>query len=271
MEEKTRNGGVNATKKIFCKTCKKLFAFKSEGSVELSSSDTRSSCNHCKHPILEIICRVCNVWVKSPHHFTTEQKYENIERHLDSDKHFQKEQVFQSYILYARLKGFDMESEINVDNLKFFLTAMKGKTLGGKVAAKNSLSVILNILDLSSSQYNDLQAHVDNMDKTAIPNFLCFSCNFLVFGSIDELKTHIETKEHEIRCRHLGNLVEERMNLSCSKCDALFNIADVDEHGGHTINEEFINSVVIKPGNFGEQILLLNRKRKHKEEEDDAT
>ena len=103
MEEKTRNGGVNATKKLFCKTCKKLFAFKSEGSVELSSSDSRSSCNHCKHPRLEIICRVCNVWVKSPHHFTTEQKYEKIERHLDSDKHFQKEQVFQSYILYATL------------------------------------------------------------------------------------------------------------------------------------------------------------------------
>ena len=85
MEEKTRNGGVNATKKIFPKTCKTLFAFKSEGSVEVPSSDTRSSCNHCKHPILEIICRV-----RSPHH----SKYENIERHLDSDKHFQKEQVF---------------------------------------------------------------------------------------------------------------------------------------------------------------------------------
>ena len=84
------------------------------------------------------------------------------------------------------------------------------------------------------------------------------------------MKTHIETKEHEIRCRHLGNLAQERMNLSCSKCDALFNIDDVDEHAGHAINEEYINSVVNKPGIFGEQIAFLNRKRKHQEEEDGA-
>jgi hypothetical protein len=109
------------------------------------------------------------------------------------------------------------------------------------------------------------------MDKTKIPNFLCFSCNFLAFGSIDELKTHIETKEHELRSRPLGNLGQEKMNLSCSKCDALFNIADVDEHAGHVINEEYINSVLNKPGNFGEQMAFLNRKRKHQKEETKQT
>ena len=66
----------------------------------------------------------------------------------------------------------------------------------------------------------------------------------------------------------LGILVQKRMNISCSKCDALFNINDVDEHAGHAINEEYINSVLNKPGNFGEQMALLNRKRKHQEEKD---
>jgi hypothetical protein len=58
------------------------------------------------------------------------------------------------------------------------------------------------------------------------------------------------------------------MNLSCSKCDALFNIDDVDEHTGHAINDVYINSVVNKADTFGEQITFLNRKRKHQEEQD---
>ena len=96
-----------------------------------------------------------------------------------------------------------------------------------------------------------------------IPNFLCFSCNFLTFGGIEELKIHLETKEHEISSCHLENLVQERRNLSCSKCDALFNIASLDDHAGHKIDEEYIKSVVNKSGNFGEQWAFLSRKRKH--------
>ena len=60
------------------------------------------------------------------------------------------------------------------------------------------------------------------------------------------------------------------MNLSCSKCDAFFNITNVDEHVGHVIDEEYIKSVVNKSGNFGEQWAFLNRKRKYPGEEGGA-
>ena len=100
-----------------------------------------------------------------------------------------------------------MECDIDMDNLKFFLTAMKVKTLGGKLAAKNCLSVILNIL--TSCQYNNLQEHVDTTANLGNPNYLCASCNFLAFGDIGKLRKHIETE-------HAVSSGPDRNSLSCS-------------------------------------------------------
>ena len=182
----------------------------------------------------------------SPHNFTIEQKLENIEKHLDSEKHSQKEQVLESYTVYARLRGFDMESEIHLPNLRFFLTALRAKTLGGKGAAKNCLSVIVNILDLTTSQYNDLQADVDPPVGVFLktPNYLCFSCNFHTFGGIPELKKHIEAEQHATNGDHFTNVVEKRTNLYCSKCDVFFNINNIDDHAGHELSAENIDSIL---------------------------
>ena len=126
-----------------------------------------------------------------------------------------------------------MECDIDMDNLKFFLTAMKVKTLGGKVAAKNCLSVILNILNLSSSQYNELQEHVDTTTNLGNPNYLCFFCNFLAFGDIGKLREHIETE-------HVVSSGPDRTSLSCSQCDVFFSDDNIDEHAGHVLNQDYM-------------------------------
>ena len=50
--------------------------------------------------------------------------------------------LLEPYISYPILRGVKMESDIHLPNLIFFMTAMRPKTLGGMVAAKNCLSVI---------------------------------------------------------------------------------------------------------------------------------
>jgi len=233
-KERTRCNGAYRSKQLFCKSCKELFAFKSNGSVQLTSEDSRSKCESCKNPNLGVICRVCNVKIRSLDHFPFPQKYQFIQKHLDSDNHIQKEQVLELYSTYAKLRGFDMEDVVNVDNLRFFITAMKAKTLGGRLAAKNSLSVLLNILDLSTEKFIDLKGHIENIGKVGNPNFFCFSCNFLVFGDIEELKEHTDTKDHAAASSH--GIDQEGKNLSCSQCDVFFNEDCFDYHSGHGLN-----------------------------------
>ena len=245
-------------KNIFCKTCKQLFAYKSDGCVQFTSFESRSMCNQCVNPGLEIVCQVCNILVRSPPHFTLQQKREYIERHLDSDKHSQKEQVLESYRMYSKIKGFHMEKEIHLENLRFFLTAIKAKTLGGKVASKNSLAVIVNILDLSTSQYNDLHADLHSLVTARNPNYLCYSCNFHTQGGIEELRKHTQSEQHITS----GSL--ERKNLSCSKCDVFFNMNTIDEHIGHELSDENIDSILKK-----QIVTNVDRKRKYPEDEDD--
>ena len=105
------------------------------------------SCTNCRNPNLEVVCRVCNLNIKSPSNYTLEQKLGHIEKHLYSDKHSQKEEVFDLYSQYARLRGFDMATDINMDNLRFFLIAMKSKDQECKMDKKNILSLIVNILN----------------------------------------------------------------------------------------------------------------------------
>ena len=92
---------------------------------------------------------------------------------------------------------------------------MRAKTLGGKAVAKNCFSVIVNILDLTASQYNDLQADVDPPVGVFLKtlSYLCFSCNFHTFGGIKELKEHIEAEQHTTNGDHLKNMIPERRNL----------------------------------------------------------
>ena len=123
-------------------------------------------------------------------------------------------------------------------NLRFFLTAMRAKTLGGKAAAKNCLSVIVTILDLTACQYNDLQADVDPHVGVFLKtqNYLCFSCNFHTFGGIEELKEHLEAEQHTTNGDHMTNIIPERRNLYCSKCDIFFNITSIATHAGHELS-----------------------------------
>ena len=84
-------------RKLFCKDCKNLFAVKVNGKLQIMRTETNSNCEHCLNPHLDIVCRVCNLNIKSPEHYNIQQKHEHIIKHLDSDKHYQKEQAFDLY------------------------------------------------------------------------------------------------------------------------------------------------------------------------------
>ena len=154
-------------RKLFCKACKCMFAVKSDCKLQLINMETNANCNHCQNSNLEVVCRVCNLNIKSPDQYTIEQKKEHIEKHLESDKHSQKEQVFDFYSEYASFRGFDMETDLNMDNLRFFISAMKVKTLHCQIHDKNILSLFVNILNLSMSQYADLQKYMDNLAQSS--------------------------------------------------------------------------------------------------------
>ena len=108
-KETIRISGANQSKQILCKTYKSLFAFKADGSFQLASLESRSNCNHCKNPNLRMGCRVCNVKLRTLDHFPGPQKYQFIEKHIDSENHLQMEQILEFYRIYASIRGFDME------------------------------------------------------------------------------------------------------------------------------------------------------------------
>ena len=252
--EYTRCNGAYRSKQIFCRLCKDLFAFKINGSVQLTSLEFRSKCNSCNNPHLGVVCRVCNVLIKSLDQLPVPHKYGPIQKHLDSDNHISKEQVLELYKVYAKIKRFDMEKDMDMNNLRFFLTAISAKTLGGSGAAKNNLSVILNVLDLNRDQFNDLQEHSQTLINVGNPNFLCFSCNFLVYGGIAELEEHAGGEEH-LRESERG-AQEGGKILSCSQCDIFFSVDQLTEHAGHNLDKFNLSD-----SNIPDQKIILLPKR----------
>jgi hypothetical protein len=71
---------------LVCKTCKRLFPIKSNEKLQIMKTETKS-CTNCRNPNLEVVCRVCNLNIKSPGNYTLGQKLEHIEKHLYSEKH----------------------------------------------------------------------------------------------------------------------------------------------------------------------------------------
>jgi len=247
------------TKKLFCKSCKTVYATKSDANI-LQMVKMKPKCKQCKYrPILEVTCRVCDVKIKSPIQYTTmQEKNEQIEKHLNSDEHTQKDQVFDLYSLYAQMKGFDLENDKQMKNLRFFLTVLKAKALHSKIAVMNCIAVLMSILDLSMSQYNDLYKHVDKLVTATIPSFMCFSCNFLVDSDIEELRSHTKTDQHLLSLDNLTNVGNKGSNLACSKCDVFFNMANIDNHKEHML-----------PASALAETNLQTRKSKNSENKED--
>ena len=93
----------------------------SNGIISLASKNG-IKCKYCKFSPknLEVTCRVCDVKIKKPEACPNSMSFSLIEKHLDSDEHTQKQQVFNLYHRYSEIRRFDLEKELKMENLKFF-------------------------------------------------------------------------------------------------------------------------------------------------------
>ena len=114
-------------------------------------------------------CKVCDVEIKSSARGTEKQIHDYIEKHLESDEHWQKSKVFMYLNFYAKVKGFDIEKHSNIDDFKSFLTVLQVVTLHSSIAVMNM------------NYYNHLYKHVDHLVTARIPNVVCFASNFLEY------------------------------------------------------------------------------------------
>ena len=225
------NESSEYSKKLFCKGCKGLLASKTSKLLEVKEYNLNFKCKNCQQ---EITCRVCDVKIKSAAICTERQQQSYIEKHLDSDEHSQKSKVFIYLNCYAKVKGFDIEKHSNINDFKFFLTALKAVTLQSPIAVMNCLSVIMSIGDLSRNHYNQLYKHVDQLVTARIHSFVCFACNFLEYEDVEGLLLHTSSQHHLFRTTRVDKIVEK--HLACTKCGLLFHPANITSHKGHVIH-----------------------------------
>ena len=239
---------------IICKHCKQCFIYKQNGIMSLTSKQG-NKCKHCKFSLrnFEVTCRVCDVKIKKPETCPNHMRLTLIEKHLDSDEHSQKQQVFDFFNIYSKIRRFDLEKELKMENLKFFLTALKSSSAHSKIAVMNCISVISSIYTLSIVQYNDLYKHLDKLLNTRLPDFLCLACNFSTTEGIRSLKEHVENEKHKLNVPP-GS---KEGFLFCSHCDSFIHVANIGAHDGHVL-ESYAQTNEIAKSKSG--------KRKHDED-----
>ena len=209
---------------IFC------MASKSNGKLWMHKGYVNFKCTKCRK---DVTCRVCDVRLICSQESSLKQKNYYIEKHLDSDEHLQKSKVYFFLTFYAGIRGFDVKKDANMEDLKFFLTALKAVTLKSPIAVMNCLSVIMNTADLSMFQYKELYKHVDQLITATIPSFVCFSCNFQGFSDIEDVIAHTNSIEHKAKIGGAG--MTQDACLACSKCSLVFHPESINSHKGHIL------------------------------------
>ena len=244
----------NEVKTIICKVCRRLFATKppksalvingrwSEDVNAICSIDefilkakTQANgavdwCSKC-HNGESIICRVCDVLVAIG--------TEALETHMNKDEHLQKQRVHQLFGIYSAARGLGTEivdgqsGHTDPAVLEFFITILHCRPQG--IAVMNCLATLVNILDISPAQYSSLYTHVDKIAKCRMPNFLCYSCNYLEYGRTDSLAEHINSAIHtESLVRLMKSSVCDEF-LSCTACGLIFNSQNIEKHENHFV------------------------------------
>ena len=211
---------------LFCKLCKRLVASKrlNDGKIRtfnlVGRAGGRSKCE-CKSK-KTVICRFCGT--------TVDCLTQDLEKHLDSEEHKQKEKVFHLLNdVYYRARGIDENSPYDATNYKFFILALKAFAVNNEgISVMNCLSLLQNILDMSLTQYNELYRHVDRLAGELSPNFLCYPCNYAAYGPISALSRHSLTQSHK---EAVASLASEF--LSCTQCAALFSTENIMSHAQH--------------------------------------
>ena len=204
--------------KLLCKLCKRLVASKSitDGTIRMFNTG-RAKCD-CKSK-KTVLCRFCGTKLSCVSG--------DVEKHLDSEEHKQKEAVFNLLNdVYYKARGIDENSPYDAANYKFFILALKAFAVQNEgITVMNCLSLLQNILDMSLTQYNDLYRHVDQLAGEPVPSFLCYSCNFAAYGPVSALSRHSLTHSHK---EAVANLTSEF--LSCTECAAVFSTENIMSH-----------------------------------------
>ena len=244
---------------LYCKGCNGCMASKSNGNVWMHKDFVQFKCTKCKK---EVTCRVCGVRLSCFKDSSLKQKNDIIEKHLDSDEHLQKSKVYFFLTFYARMRDFDIKKHTNMEDFKFFLTALKAVTLTSPIAVMNCLSVIMSMADLSMIQYNQMYKHVDQLITATIPSFVCFCCNFLGFSDIEDVIVHTDSIEH--RDKAAGKTQEHY--LGCSKCAVVFHPESIHSHKGHVV----VQSTAGPSNEIGLNNQKETNKRKYSEIEEES-
>ena len=174
--------------RIICRTCNFQFALLTSGGVEvrqISDSKTggdspkeRKKCKDCRlskvdpeFGLSRLVCKLCDKKVLMSGSLTTagtgNSIAQNLSKHLTDhmacEDHRQREIIFNYYLEYARIKGFDWEKDVKEKNLKFFLNVLQAKALHEKITQICSVSVLTNSLQISPSTYSSMYRHLDHL------------------------------------------------------------------------------------------------------------
>ena len=215
--------GESQDVKLLCKLCKRLVASKtrSDGKIRVfGSGGARCSCNP-KQKKASFTCRVCGTIV---------DLNKDLKKHLESDEHKQKEKVFSLLTdVYYKARGIDESCGYDGTNYKFFILALKAFAVHNEgLTVMDCLSLLMNILEMSLTQYNELYRHVDRLAGEAVPEFLCFSCNYAEYGRISSLSRHTQSEAHTAAVSRLS-----REFLFCTQCGAFFSSENMMAHAEH--------------------------------------
>ena len=174
--------------RIICRTCNFQFALLTSGGVEVrqisdpktggDSSKERKKCKDCRlskvdpeFGLSRLVCKLCDKKVlmsgaltaPGTGHTIAQNLSKHLSDHMSCEDHRQREIIFNYYLEYARIKGFDWEKDVKEKNLKFFLNVLQAKALHEKITQICSVSVLTNSLQISPSTYSSMYRHLDNL------------------------------------------------------------------------------------------------------------
>ena len=211
---------------LTCKTCKRNVAEENKGLIVRKSHSVTSKC----YADGKIMCWICSKSVDITKHASS-----GIKEHFAEDEHIQKEVMMNLLLnVYCKARGFSLDAGFIPANYKFFILALKAFAVHNEtLSVQNCLSLLMNILEISMKQYNDLYNHVDKLASQPIPNYLCYCCNYAEYGRVSGLVKHSQSPEHVTSVQRLLRGQDSNEYLFCSGCGALFNTENIMVHAEH--------------------------------------